>query len=54
MPTNLPPEAQEAERRYRAAETVEEKIVCLEEYLSAIPKRKGTEHLRADLRRKLS
>lgn len=54
MPTNLPPEAQEAERRYRAAETVEEKIVCLEEYLSAIPKHKGTDHLRADLRRKLS
>jgi hypothetical protein len=54
MPTNLPPEATEAERRYRAAETVEEKITCLEEYLSLIPKHKGTDHLRADLRRKLS
>jgi ribosome-interacting GTPase 1 len=54
MPTNLPPEASEAERRYRAAESVEEKITCLEEYISLIPKHKGTDHLRADLRRKLS
>lgn len=54
MPTNLPPEATEAERRYRAATTVEEKISTLEEFLSLIPKHKGTDHLRADLRRKLS
>jgi ribosome-interacting GTPase 1 len=54
MPTNLPPEAQELERLYRAAETVEEKISTLEDYISAIPKHKGTDHLRADLRRKLS
>jgi ribosome-interacting GTPase 1 len=54
MPTNLPPEAVEAERRYRDAESVDEKITCLEEYISLIPKHKGTDHLRADLRRKLS
>jgi small GTP-binding protein len=54
MPTNLPPEAQDAERRYREAETPEDKIAFLEEYLSLIPKHKGTDHLRADLRRKLS
>jgi ribosome-interacting GTPase 1 len=54
MPTNLPPEAAEAERRYREARTTEEKIACLEEYISLIPKHKGTDHLRADLRRKLS
>jgi ribosome-interacting GTPase 1 len=54
MPTNLPPEAQEAERRWRAATTSEEKITNLEEFLSLIPKHKGTDHLRADLRRKLS
>lgn len=54
MPTNLPPDAQEAERRYREAETVEEKVAALEEYISLIPKHKGTDHLRADLRRKLS
>jgi ribosome-interacting GTPase 1 len=54
MPTNLPPEAVEAERRYRAAESVAEKIACLEEFISAIPKHKGTDKLRADLRRRLS
>ncbi|HSR32740.1 MAG TPA: GTPase [Anaerolineae bacterium] len=54
MPINLPPQALEAEKQYRAAETIEEKIATLEEYISAIPKHKGTDHLRADLRRKLS
>ena len=54
MPTNLPPEAVEAERRYRAAKSVAEKITCLEEFMSAIPKHKGTDKLRADLRKRLS
>lgn len=54
MPTNLPPEALDAEKRYRAAKSVTEKIACLEEYISLIPKHKGTDKLRADLRRRLS
>ncbi len=54
MPTNLPPEYFEAERRYRAARSTAQKIACLEELLSAIPKHKGTDKLRADFRRKLS
>ena len=54
MPTNLPPEAIDAERRYRAAKSVAEKIACLEEYISAIPKHKGTDKLRAALRKRLS
>jgi ribosome-interacting GTPase 1 len=54
MPTNLPPQADEAERRYRAATSLAERIACLEEWISAIPKHKGTDHLRADLRRRLS
>ena len=54
MPTNLPPEAQKIEKRYRVAESVGEKIACLEELLAAIPKHKGTDHLRAGYRRKLS
>jgi ribosome-interacting GTPase 1 len=54
MPTNLPPEYFEVERRYRAAESASEKIACLEELLSTVPKHKGTDKLRADLRRKLS
>jgi ribosome-interacting GTPase 1 len=54
MPTNLPPDALQAEKRYREAETLEDKIATLEEYIGLIPKHKGTDHLRADLRRQLS
>jgi ribosome-interacting GTPase 1 len=54
MPTNLPPEALEAEKRYRAARSVTEKIASLEEFVGAIPKHKGTDKLRADLRKRLS
>jgi len=54
MPTNLPPEYYDAEERYRAAETQEERVRRLEELISTVPKHKGTDHLRADLRRKLS
>jgi ribosome-interacting GTPase 1 len=54
MPTNLPPEYFDAEKRYRAAESTSEKISCLEELLGTIPKHKGTDKLRAEYRRKLS
>jgi len=54
MPTNLPPEYSDAEERYRAAASSEEKIQRLEEMISTVPKHKGTDKLRADLRRRLS
>lgn len=54
MPTNLPPQYFEAQSRYRAARTTAEKIACVQEMLSIIPKHKGTEHLVGDLRRRLS
>ena len=54
MPTNLPPEAFDAEKRYRAAKTTAEKITTLEEYIGMIPKHKGTDKLRASLRKRLS
>lgn len=54
MPTNLPPEALKAEARYRAAQTVPEQIAALEEYIRLIPKHKGTDKLRAGLRKRLS
>lgn len=54
MPTNLPPEYFTAEHRYREAKNPEDKIACLEELIGTIPKHKGTDKLRADLRRKLS
>jgi ribosome-interacting GTPase 1 len=54
MPTNLPPEYFEVEKRYKAAESIQEKIATLEEMISTIPKHKGTDKLRADYRRRLS
>jgi ribosome-interacting GTPase 1 len=54
MPTNLPPEYFEVEKRYKAATSIKEKIESLEELIGTIPKHKGTDKLRADLRRRLS
>ena len=54
MPANLPPDYFEAEKRYREAKTPREKIACLEEMLTIMPKHKGTDKLRADLRKRIS
>lgn len=54
MPANLPPHYFEAERRYREAGNPQGKIEALEEMLMIMPKHKGTDKLRADLRRKIS
>jgi uncharacterized protein len=54
MPTNLPPDYYSVEKQYKAATDPAEKIELLEEMMAKIPKHKGTDHLRADLRRKLS
>jgi hypothetical protein len=54
MPANLTPDYHKAEQWYRSASTNEEKILALEEMLAVMPKHKGTEHLQADLKRKLS
>lgn len=54
MPTNLPPEYFAAEKEYKSAVELEDKISTLENLISTIPKHKGTDHLRADLRRRLS
>lgn len=54
MPANLPPDYFEAEKRYRAAKTPADKIACLEEMLTIMPKHKGTDKLRADLRKRIS
>jgi ribosome-interacting GTPase 1 len=54
MPTNLPPEYFDAEKRYREAKTPAEKLASIEEMLAIIPKHKGTDKLRADLRRRVS
>jgi hypothetical protein len=54
MPANLTPEYFKAEEWFRSATTNDEKILALEQMLAVIPKHKGTDHMRADLRRKLS
>ncbi len=54
MPANLTPQYLEAEKAFRAAKTTEEKIACLEEMLAVMPKHKGTDHLRAELRTKIA
>jgi ribosome-interacting GTPase 1 len=54
MPANLTPQYLEAERNYRMARTPLEKIAFLEEMLSVMPKHKGTDHLRADIRTKIA
>lgn len=54
MPANLPPQYLDAEKRYRQGKQPPEKIQALEEMLAVIPKHKGTEKLRADLKRRLS
>ncbi len=54
MPANLPPQYHEAEKIYRSAKTPEEKIEALEAMLAIMPKHKGTDHLRAELRRRIA
>ncbi len=54
MPANLTPDYYKAEEWYRSATTHDEKILALEQMLAVMPKHKGTEHLQADLKRKLS
>ena len=54
MPANLPPAYFEAERRFRGAKSVPEKIAALQEMTSATPKHKGTDHLRAELRSRMA
>jgi len=54
MPANLTPEYFKAEKWFRSATSNDEKIRALEQMLRVIPKHKGTDHMRADLRKKLS
>jgi small GTP-binding protein len=54
MPANLPPQYFEAEKKFRAAKDTDDKIAALEEMLAIMPKHKGTDHLKADLRRKIA
>jgi ribosome-interacting GTPase 1 len=54
VPANLPPQYFEAEKRYRSAKTPQEKVEALEEMFALMPKHKGTDRLRAELRTKIA
>jgi len=54
MPANLPPVYHTAEKRYRQANTPEEKIEALREMYAVMPKHKGTDKLQADIKRRIA
>jgi uncharacterized protein len=54
MPTNLPPQYFEAEKVYRQAKSPQEKIEALENMLAIMPKHKGTDHLKGELRARIA
>jgi ribosome-interacting GTPase 1 len=54
MPANLTPDYHCAEEKFRKAATDEERVAALEEMLRVIPKHKGTSHMQADLKTRLS
>jgi uncharacterized protein len=54
MPANLPAEAKQKYREASLARNPKEKIRLLQEFMSLFPKHKGTENLRAQVKRKIS
>ncbi len=54
MPANLPKEALAKYQKVLEARTKEEKLKALQEYLSAIPKHKGTENIIAQVRHQIA
>lgn len=54
MPANLTPEYLAAEKRYRQARTVQEKMAALEQMIATLPKHKGTEKIYGDLKARLA
>jgi ribosome-interacting GTPase 1 len=53
MPANLSPEYKTAEAAFRKAREPRERLDWLREMLRAIPKHKGTDHLQADIKRRI-
>ncbi len=54
MPANLTPQYLEAEARFKQAKTTSEKIEALEVMMAVIPKHKGTERLRGELKSRMA
>jgi len=53
MPTNVTAEYKKAEEAFRKAREPRERLECLHEMMRTIPKHKGTEHLRADIKSRI-
>jgi ribosome-interacting GTPase 1 len=53
MPANLTPEYKAAESAFRKAHDPRERLEHLREMLRVIPKHKGTDHLQADIKRRI-
>jgi len=53
VPTNVTPEYKKAEEAYRKAREPKDRLDCLKQMLSTIPKHKGTEHLQADIKSRI-
>jgi ribosome-interacting GTPase 1 len=53
MPANLSPEYKKAEAEYRKATDPQDRLTALREMHRTIPKHKGTEHLRADIKTRI-
>jgi ribosome-interacting GTPase 1 len=54
MPANLTPQYLEAEAKFKQAKTAQEKIKALEVMMAVIPKHKGTEKLRGQLKSRMA
>ena len=54
MPANLPQQYRNAEKKYRNCSSIQEELECLKWMLREIPKHKGTDKLRANLKKKIS
>lgn len=53
MPANLTPDYKKAEAAYKRSRDPQERLQLLQEMHRTIPKHKGTEHLRADIKTKI-
>jgi len=54
VPANLPPQYYEADKRFRNAKEVDDKIAALQEMLGIMPHHKGTDKLQASLRARIA
>ena len=52
MPINAHPDYIEAEKKYNNAQTDEERILALEEMIKWVPKHKGAETVRVQLKKR--